>query len=251
VNALSSYLRSLGGEIILNAPVQSAEELRHARMVFFDLTPRVLLRVAGGGLPASYRRRLEKFRYGPGVFKLDWALRAPVPWRSPECRRAATLHLGGSLEEIAASETAPWEGRHAERPFVLFAQPSLFDPSRAPEGRHTAWAYCHVPHGSTRDMTAAIERQVERFAPGFGGLILARHAMSSADLERYNANYVGGDIGGGANLLRQLVFRPVLSFNPYRIPGTNWYLCSSSTPPGGGVHGLCGWYAAKAALRAQ
>jgi phytoene dehydrogenase-like protein len=248
-DALASYLRSLGGEIQTDAPVESLDELS-APTVLCDVTPRQLLRLAGDRLPPRYRRGLERFRYGPGVFKLDWALSAPIPWSAPACAEAGTVHLGGTLEEITASERAPARGETSERPFVLLAQPTLFDPSRAPEGQHTAWAYCHVPHGSAVDMTERIERQIERFAPGFQERVLARCASAPADLERRNPNLVGGDIGGGSNELRQLVARPVLRAVPYTTPLEGLYLCSSSTPPGGGVHGMCGYLAARAALRA-
>ena len=214
-----------------------------------DVSPRQFLRLAGDRLDGRYRRALERFRYGPGVFKLDWALSGPIPWADPESGRAGTVHLGGTLEEIAASERAPGRGETSENPFVLLAQPTMFDPTRAPEGRHTAWGYCHVPNGSTADLTEAIERQIERFAPGFGERVLARNAMSPADLERRNANLVGGDIAGGSNELRQLIARPTLRPVPYSTPLDGVYLCSASTPPGGGVHGMCGSLAARAALR--
>jgi phytoene dehydrogenase-like protein len=249
-DALASYLRSLGGEIVTDAPVESLDELSGARTVLCDVTPRQFLRLAGNRL-GRYRRALERYRYGPGVFKLDWALSGPIPWAAPVCAQASTVHLGGTLDEIAASERAPERGETSERPFVLLAQPTMFDPSRAPEGRHTAWAYCHVPNGSTVEMTEAIEQQVERFAPGFGERVLARNAMGPADLERRNANLVGGDIAGGSNELRQLVARPTLRRVPYSTPLDGVYLCSASTPPGGGVHGMCGYLAARAALRAD
>ena len=249
-DALASYLRSLGGEIRTGAPVESLGELS-APTVLCDVTPRQFLRLAGDRLPPRYRRRLERFRYGPGVFKLDWALSEPIPWTAPGCARAGTVHLGGTLEEIAASERAPARGETSERPFVLLAQPTLFDTSRAPEGKHIGWAYCHVPNGSTVDMTETIERQVERFAPGFRECVLARSVSAPADLERRNPNLVGGDIGGGSNELRQLVARPVLRPVPYATPLDGIYLCSASTPPGGGVHGMCGYLAACAALRAD
>jgi phytoene dehydrogenase-like protein len=249
-DALASYLRSLGGQIATGAPVESLDELSSARTVLCDVTPRQFLRLAGDRLQGGYRRALERYRYGPGVFKLDWALSGPIPWAAPDCARAGTVHLGGTLDEIAASERAPVRGETSERPFVLLAQPTMFDPSRAPEGRHTAWAYCHVPNGSTVDMTEAIERQIERFAPGFAARVLARNAMAPADLERRNANLVGGDIAGGSNDLRQLVARPALRRVPYSTPLEGVYLCSASTPPGGGVHGMCGYLAARAALRA-
>jgi phytoene dehydrogenase-like protein len=219
--------------------------------VLLDVTPRQLLDLAGGRLPDRYRRALGRYRYGPGVFKLDWALDGPIPWAAAEAGRAGTVHLGGTLDEIAAAEQAVANGEHPERPFVLLVQSSLFDGLRAPAGRHTAWAYCHVPNGSTRDMTAAIEAQVERFAPGFRALVSARSAMDSAEVERRNANYVGGDINGGLQDLRQLFTRPVARPVPYSTPLPGVYLCSSSTPPGGGVHGMSGYWAAQAALRAS
>jgi phytoene dehydrogenase-like protein len=248
-DALASYLGSLGGEIQTGAPVESLDEVS-APTVLCDVTPRQLLRLGGDRLPPRYRRTLERFRYGPGVFKLDWALSGPIPWTASECAQAGTVHLGGTLEEIVASERAPARGETSERPFVLLAQPSLFDASRAPEGRHTAWAYCHVPNGSGADMTEAVEDQIERFAPGFRERVLARSVLAPADLERRNANLVGGDIGGGSNELRQLLARPALRPVPYATPLEGVYLCSASTPPGGGVHGMCGYLAARAALRA-
>jgi phytoene dehydrogenase-like protein len=248
-DALASHLRSLGGEIETGRRVASLAELGEARPVLLDVTTRDLLELAGERLPTLYRRRLERYRYGPGVFKLDWALDGPIPWRAEECARAGTVHLGATLEEIAASEAAPWRGEIAERPYVLLAQQSLFDPTRAPAGRHTAWAYCHVPNGSGIDMTERIEAQVERFAPGFRERILARSALGPAEMERYNANYVGGDINGGAATLSQLFTRPVARVSPYTTPLPGVFLCSSSTPPGGGVHGMCGFHAARAALR--
>jgi phytoene dehydrogenase-like protein len=248
--ALASYLRSLGGELVVGQPVESLDELK-ARTIVCDVTPRQFLRLAGERIGGRYRHALERFRYGPGVFKLDWALSGPIPWAAPECAGAGTVHLGGTLEEIAASERAPGQGATSEHPFVLLAQPTMFDDSRAPAGKHTAWAYCHVPNGSTSDMTEAVERQIERFAPGFSSRVLARHVSAPADLERRNANLVGGDIAGGANDLRQLVARPALRPVPYSTPLKGIYLCSASTPPGGGVHGMCGYHAARAALRAD
>jgi phytoene dehydrogenase-like protein len=247
-HALAAHLRSLGGEIVTGAPVETIDELRGVKTILLDLTPRQVLRVAGHRLPGRYRKALERFRYGAGSFKMDWALSEPIPWRNPECRRAATVHLGGTLREIEASERAPLEGRVPEKPFVLMVQPTLFDPSRAPAGKHVAWAYCHVPFGSTADMTRAIEDQVERFAPGFRDVVLARSVMDPAGLERHNPNLVGGDISGGAMTLRQVFFRPALRRNPYSTPVDGLYLCSASTPPGGAVHGMCGFYAARAAL---
>jgi phytoene dehydrogenase-like protein len=245
-DALADWLRELGGEIHTSSPV---DELPDADAVLADVVPRELLRIAGARLPSRYAQALGRYRHGPGVFKLDWALDGPIPWTAPECHRAATIHIGGTLEEIAESEGEPWHGRHAERPFVLLAQPSLFDDSRAPEGKHTAWAYCHVPNGSVEDMTDRIEAQVERFAPGFRKLILAKSATGPADFERRNRNIVGGDINGGAMDLSQLVFRPVRKLVPYRTPVPGLYICSSATPPGGGVHGMCGYSAARLALR--
>jgi phytoene dehydrogenase-like protein len=250
-DALASYFRSLGGVIETARNVKSLSELPAARSVLCDVTPRQLIQLAGERLPAGYRRRLERFRYGPAAFKLDWALSAPVPWKSPACSRAGTVHLGGTLEEIAASERDCWEGRHSEKPYVLMVQPSLFDPTRAPPGKHTLWGYCHVPHGSTVDMTDIIERQVERFAPGFRDVVLARSAMNAEALERHNPNLIGGDITGGANMLSQLLARPVAGRNPYRTPVKGLYLCSASTPPGGGIHGMCGYWAARAAIRGE
>jgi phytoene dehydrogenase-like protein len=248
-NALASYLRSLGGIIETNAPVDCVDDLPVARAVLLDLTPRQVIRVAGPHLPEKYRRSLSRFTYGPGIFKIDWALAAPIPWTYPECYRTATLHLGGSLEEIQQGEAEAWTGTHSDKPFVLLAQPSLFDPARSPEGRHTAWAYCHVPNGSTTDMTETIEAQVERFAPGFHDVIIARSTKNTAQLEQSNANLVGGDIAGGANDLQQLLFRPVPALDPYRTPMKGLYICSASTPPGGGVHGMCGYHAARSALK--
>jgi phytoene dehydrogenase-like protein len=250
-NALAAYLKSLGGEIITDHPVDNVDDLPKARAVLFDVTPRQLLRIAGHRFPAGYVRALERYRYGMGVFKVDYALSDPIPWTAPEARRAGTVHVGGTLDEIAVSESAAWYGRASDRPFVLVAQQSLFDNTRAPEGKHTCWAYCHVPHGSTVDMIAAIESQIERFAPGFRDVILARHTMNTAELEAYNPNYIGGDINGGAQDIFQLYTRPVMRLVPYSTPAKGLYLCSSSTPPGGGVHGMCGYHAARAVLQAH
>jgi len=248
-NALASYFESLGGRIVANSRIQSLDELGDASLVLCDVTPRQFVALAANRLPDRFSRQLEAYRYGPGVFKVDWALRAPIPWKAADCARAGTVHVGGSLDEIAASERGLAGTAPSERPFVLVAQPSLFDNGRAPAGQHTAWAYCHVPHASTADMTERIESQVERFAPGFRARILARHTMTPADLERHNANLVGGDIAGGAQDLRQLVLRPTRLL--YRTPLDGVFLCSSSTPPGGAVHGMCGFHAAHAALRAR
>jgi phytoene dehydrogenase-like protein len=248
--ALVAELESLGGTVETGRRVESLDELPDgADPVLLDVTPREILRIAGKRLPDAYRRRLSRYRYGPGVFKLDWALDGPIPWTAPEVARAGTVHLCGTLDEIVASEDAATRGEHHERPFVLLVQPSLFDSTRAPEGKHTAWAYCHVPSGSTRDMTNVIESQVERFAPGFRDLIAARSAMDTAEVERRNPNYVGGDINGGIQDLRQLFTRPVARPVPYSTPLPGVFICSSSTPPGGAVHGMCGYWAARAALR--
>lgn len=247
-NALAAILVARGGEICTEWEVRTIDELPPARAVLFDTTPRQLLRLAGERLPAGYARRLAGFQYNPGVFKIDWALSGRVPWRDETCAQTATVHLGGRFEEIAASEKAVWVGEHPARPYVIFVQPSLYDATRAPEGQHTAWAYCHVPNGSTVDMTARIEAQVERFAPGFGDVILARHTLNTHEMEAYNANYVGGDINGGVQNLWQHFVRPATPITPYRTPAPGIYLCSSSTPPGGGVHGMCGYHAAAAVI---
>jgi phytoene dehydrogenase-like protein len=245
-DALAAKLRELGGEIRTSSPVDS---LPRSDVVVADVVPRELLRLAGGRLPERYARNLRSYRHGPGAFKVDWALDGPIPWSAAECRRAGTIHLGGSLAEISASEWDAWRGRPAEQPFVLLAQTSLFDPTRAPAGKHTAWAYCHVPNGSTEDMTERVEAQVERFAPGFRELVLGRHAMGAAELEARNRNLVGGDLNAGAMDLGQLLFRPVRKLVPYRTPLEGVYLCSAATPPGGGVHGMCGYSAARVALK--
>jgi phytoene dehydrogenase-like protein len=234
---------------VTNTWVRSLAELPASKAVLFDVAPRSLAEIAGDALPAHYRRRLRAFRHGPGVFKLDLALDGPIPWRDPAVARAGTVHVGGTLDEIAASERAAWSDRPSPRPFVLVAQQSLFDSTRAPAGKHTAWAYCHVPAGCPSDQSDAIERQIERFAPGFRDLVLHRTCRGPADLERENPNLVGGDISGGANDPLQLFARPIVSAVPYTTPNPRLYLCSASTPPGGGVHGMCGWFAARAALR--
>ena len=278
-DALAAWLRDLGGEIVTGQMVTSLDALPPARAVLLDVSPVNLLRIAGDRLPEGYRRRLARYRHGPAAFKLDWALDGPIPWRAAECRRAGTIHLGGTLAEMARSERAAWQGTHPENPYIILAQPSLFDPTRAPAGKHTAWAYCHVPNlhhvpgtsnapgtptdnshvpgtsevpgTSTDEMIERIEAQVERFAPGFRARILARHVMTPADFETYNPNYVGGDIIGGVQDLPQFFARPVLSRTPYSTPARGIYLCSASTPPGGGVHGMCGYHAAQAVLRAK
>jgi phytoene dehydrogenase-like protein len=246
-DALVQHFRSLGGKIEINAPVHELDDLPRSRVILFDITPRQLSQLGGSRFPERYSRKLQRFRYGPGAFKIDWALDAPVPWTARECSRAATVHLGGTFEEIAASERAAWVNDQAVRPFVLLAQPSLFDAGRAPHGKHTVWAYCHVPNGSKFDMTERIESQIERFAPGFRDRILARSVMSPARFEAYNPNLIGGDINGGVQDLRQLFTRPTKSL--YSTPLRGLYLCSSSTPPGGGVHGMCGCCAAEAAVK--
>ncbi|MBE0695965.1 MAG: NAD(P)/FAD-dependent oxidoreductase [Anaerolineaceae bacterium] len=248
-DAMSAILTALGGEVRTGFTVHSMADLPPARAYLFDLTPRQLVRIAGDRLPDGYKKQLARYRYGPGVFKIDYALSAPVPWKDPACQRAATVHLGGSLEEIAASESAPRRGEHASRPYVLFVQQTPFDPSRAPAGQHIAWAYCHVPSGSSVDMTCVIEAQIERFAPGFGDVVLERSTRNAAQMEIYNPNYIGGDINGGVQDLLQLYTRPVARLSPYTTPAKNIFICSSSTPPGGGVHGMCGYHAAQAALR--
>jgi phytoene dehydrogenase-like protein len=245
-NALCSYLSTLGGRVRTSSRVESFAALSNYDLILCDLTPRQLLGVSGTRLSEHYRRRLETYRYGPGVFKVDYALSGPIPWQAAGCLRAATVHLGGSFEEIAASEKAVRNGQPPDRPFVLLAQPSLFDPSRSPAGKHTAWAYCHVPNGSKVDMLGRLEDQIERFAPGFRECVLARRVFSPTDLESMDANLVGGDIGGGAMDIGQFLFRP--TWRNYATSAKNIYICSSSTPPGGGVHGMCGYHAAKMAL---
>lgn len=248
-NALASYFISLGGKIETGRFITSLDELPSSKAVFFDVTPRQLLKIAGHKFSSLYKWQLERYRYGMGVFKVDWALDEAIPFTARQARRAGTVHIGTTLEEITLSEKLSWEGKHAEKPFVLLAQQSLFDKSRAPEGKHTAWAYCHVPNGSVTDMTETIEKQIERFAPGFRERILAKHTMNTAQVEAYNPNYIGGDINGGVIDLGQIFTRPALRSSPYRTSAKGLYLCSSSTPPGGGVHGMCGYHAAKRALK--
>ena len=247
-DALASHFLSLGGAIAVNTPVLSLSDLPTARATLFDISPRQLEQIAGNLFPAHYREQLKTHRHGSGVFKVDWALDGPIPWKDPYCLQAGTLHLGGTLEEAAASERLVWQGVVPERPFVLLSQPSLFDPTRAPFGMHTAWAYCHVPNSCTVDMTDAIEDQVDRFAPGFRDRIKAKHSMSPAHMEEYNANYIGGDIVGGIQSLRELFLRPLGRWQAYTTPVKDIYICSASMPPGGGVHGMCGHLAAKQAL---
>lgn len=247
--AMASRLTSLGGSIETGRRVTTLDDMPPARLRLLDLVPRDVERICADQLPQRYRGRLRRYRYGPGVFKVDWALDGPVPWADPRCERAGTVHVGGGFAEIVASEAAVAAGRHADRPLVILAQPSLFDPTRAPSGQHTLWGYCHVPNGSQRDMTAAIEAQVERFAPGFRDRIIARHTMDTVALEAHNANNAGGDINGGMFSLGQLFTRPAPRVSPYTTPNPSIFICSASTPPGGGVHGMCGWWAAQAALR--
>jgi phytoene dehydrogenase-like protein len=247
--ALASCFLSIGGKIETNFMVKSLSQLPSSDAVLLDVTPKQLLSIAGEKLSTIYRWQLKKYRYGMGVFKIDWALDGPIPFVAEACRRAGTVHLGGSFQEIAASEKMIAEGKHPDKPYILLAQHTIFDQSRAPQDKHTGWAYCHTPNGSTKDMTAAIEQQVERFAPGFRDRILDRHVMNTAAMELYNPNYIGGDISGGAMDITQLFTRPVLTFSPYKTTAKGIYLCSSSTPPGGGVHGMCGYHAAKAALK--
>lgn len=248
-NALASYFTLLGGTIETNTYVNSLKQLPSAHAVLLDVTPKQLLQIAGHRFSSIYKWQLERYRYGEGVFKIDWALDTAIPFTANSCKAAGTIHLGNTFEEIAANERQTANGKHPEKPFVILAQPSLVDPSRAPAGKHTAWAYCHVPNGSQKDMTEAIENQVERFAPGFKETILARHVMNTAQLEAYNPNYIGGDINGGLIDITQLFTRPVLRWSPYKTSAKGIYLCSSSTPPGGGVHGMCGYHAAKRALK--
>jgi len=247
--ALADYLATLGGTVHTGVHVGAATDLPAARVFLFDTDPRQLARIAEPLLPARYLRRLGRYRYGPGVFKLDWALDGPIPWTDPSCLEASTVHVGGTLDEIATSEAAMWRGEHCDRPFVLVVQQSMFDPGRAPAGKHTGYAYCHVPHRSRVDMTGPIEAQIERFAPGFRDRILARHATTTADLERDNPNYVGGAITGGVADIGQMFTRPVARRDPYSTPHPRIFICSASTPPGGGVHGMCGYHAARSALR--
>ena len=247
--SLSRYLESLGGEIRLNTPIRHLSEVPESRFVFFDTSPSQLSEIAGDALPSAYHKRLARYVYGPGVFKLDWALSEAIPWSDPRVLKGSTVHVGGTLDELAAAERAVWRGEHPERPFVLLCQQSHMDSSRAPEGQHTGYAYCHVPPGSEVDLTEVIESQVERFAPGFRDVILARHSMNTRHFSEYNPNYIGGAITGGAATLTQLFTRPVARLNPYTTPNPRLFICSASTPPGGGVHGMCGYYAAATALK--
>ncbi|HEY5894053.1 MAG TPA: NAD(P)/FAD-dependent oxidoreductase [Chthoniobacterales bacterium] len=246
--ALGRYLEALGGVVRSGTAVSDLQSIGDKRAFFFDTSPRQLLDVCGKVLPVRYAKKLSRFKYGPGVFKIDYALSEPIPWAAEACRKAGTIHVGGTIEEIRLAEACVAHGAHPEHPFVLVGQPGTADASRAPAGKHTAWAYCHVPNGSERDMTALIEAQIERFAPGFRDVILARHSKNTAEFQRYNANLIGGEINGGLASLAQLIARPIFHSDPYRVPGRNIWLCSASTPPGGGVHGMCGWRAACSAL---
>ena len=247
--ALARYLESLGGRIETGHRVEALETLPDARVVIFDTSPEQLSKISGDALPGGYRRRLGRYRYGPGVFKIDWALDGPIPWKDPRCLEASTVHVGGTLEEICASERDMYRGQHSDRPYLILCQQSQFDDTRAPAGQHTGYAYCHVPSGSTVDRTEAVEAQIERFAPGFRDRILARHSMNAADFERHNPNYKGGAITGGVADALQLFNRPVTRLDPYSTPNPRLFICSAATPPGGGVHGLGGYYAARSALK--
>jgi phytoene dehydrogenase-like protein len=247
--ALVRALESLGGEVQLNTRVSSLRDLPAARAVLFDLSPRQVASICGESLPKGYREGIAAYRHGPGVFKIDWALRGPIPWRNADCHRAMTVHVGGGFEEVLRSEAEMAMGRAPARPFVIVAQQTTVDPSRAPADQHTGWAYCHVPNGCTEDMTDRIESQIERFAPGFRDCILARHSTSPAQLEAYNPAMIGGDMAGGQNDLRQVLFRPLFRLNLYATPNPRLFLCSGATPPGGGVHGMCGYHAASTVLR--
>ncbi|MFT5465472.1 MAG: phytoene dehydrogenase-like protein [Verrucomicrobiales bacterium] len=247
--AMVSILQSHGGEVVCSRPVDSIEQLPKAKAYLFDTSPTAMGQICGDRLPAGYRKKLDKYRFGPGVFKVDWALNSPIPWRNAECAEAGTVHVGGTFDEVAEAEAAPWSGRNSEKPFLILAQPTNFDPSRAPDGKHVAWAYCHVPNGSEENMLEAVESQIERFAPGFRDCVLARHTFSTAQMQAYNSNYIGGDVVGGVADLRQLFTRPVARLNPYTTPASDIFICSASTPPGAGVHGQCGFHAAKAAAK--
>ena len=244
--ALCAYLHSLGGSVHTSQPISKLAELPPCELTLCDVTPRQLEAMAADRLSPAYRASLQAYRYGPGVFKVDYALSAPIPWRAAECLQAATVHIGGTMQQIAASESAMARGQHAERPFVLLSQPTLFDPTRAPAGKHIAWAYCHVPNGSNFDMLPRLESQIERFAPGFRDCVLARRIFTTSDLQQINGNLIGGDIAGGASDLKQFLFRPTR--RQYATSAPNIYICSSSTPPGAGVHGMCGYNAARMAL---
>ncbi|MES2266261.1 MAG: NAD(P)/FAD-dependent oxidoreductase [Bacteroidota bacterium] len=247
--ALASYFELIGGKIQTDTYITSLNQLPSAHAILFDVTPKQLLEIAGHKFSSIYKWQMERYRYGMGVYKVDWALSEQIPFEAEACRKAGTVHLGNTLNEIRDAEQQTWNGKHPDKPYVLLAQQSLYDNTRAPNGKHTAWAYCHVPNGSTKNMTDAIEKQIERYAPGFKDTILAKHTMDTAQIELYNPNYIGGDINGGVIDLGQLFTRPVLRYSPYKTSHKGMYICSSSTPPGGGVHGMCGYYAAKKALK--
>lgn len=248
-DALAAYFRSLGGEIVTGQRINSVQQLPYSRIKMFDVNPRQLATIAGDQLPARFVRKLMRYPHGPGVFKVDWALDGPIPWQAEEGNQAAAVHVGGSMAEIVDAERQVWNGKHPEKPFLIMAQQSLFDPSRAPEGKHTAWAYTHVPNGSSLNVKEQMENQIERFAPGFKERILASHTRNTAEYETYNPNFVGGDINGGFQSLFQVFARPTLRWNPYATPVEGMFLCSASTPPGAGVHGMCGHWAATSALK--
>ncbi|MET3979571.1 phytoene dehydrogenase-like protein [Mucilaginibacter sp. UYP25] len=247
-NALASYFKLIGGTIQTDTYIRSLDQLPSAHALLFDITPKQLLEIAGHKFSSIYKWQLERYRYGMGVYKIDWALSEQIPFEAEACRKAGTVHLGNTLNEIRDAEQQTWNGKHPDKPFVLLAQQSLYDNTRAPKGKHTAWAYCHVPNGSTKNMTEIIENQIERYAPGFKDVILAKHTLDTVQIEEYNPNYIGGDINGGVIDLGQLFTRPALRYSPYKTSHKGMYICSSSTPPGGGVHGMCGYYAAKKAL---
>tara|TARA_R110000868_G_scaffold304437_21_gene565415 strand:- start:46463 stop:47914 length:1452 start_codon:yes stop_codon:yes gene_type:complete len=247
--ALATYFKSMGGMIETGNRISNVSELPSSKTILFDLTPHQIAKIAGRELPQGFKKKYLKYKYGPGVFKMDFALSEPVPWTNSDCSGAGTLHLGGTLNEIAYSERETWKGNHPEKPYVLLSQPSMFDDSRSPKGKHTLWAYCHVPNGSDKDCSEAIINQIERYAPGFRDTIISSHTISAPEFEAYNHNYIGGDINGGAQTFKQLIGRPIFQWDPYKIPAKGMYICSSSTPPGGGVHGMCGYHAAKSALK--
>jgi phytoene dehydrogenase-like protein len=248
-HSLASYFTSIGGKIETNTYVKSLNQLPSAHAVLFDVSPKNLLQIAGHKFSSIYKWQLQRYRYGMGVYKIDWALDGAIPFTADECKKAGTVHIGNTFDDIKIGEQQTWDGHHPEKPFVLLAQQSLFDDTRAPQGKHTAWAYCHVPNGSTKNMTDAIENQVERYAPGFKDIILAKHTMDTAQMEEYNPNYIGGDINGGVIDIGQLFTRPALRYSPYKTSAKGIYICSASTPPGGGVHGMCGYHSAKKALK--
>ena len=244
-NALAKCFLQSGGEFLFNTTIVSVSQLPDYSALIFDTDPLQVANIASKLLPKSYIKRLQKYKFGPGVFKIDYALNAPIPWNDPNCLKASTVHIGGTIEEISKSELDTWEGRITDKPFVLLAQQSLFDETRSPKGKHTCWAYCHVPNGNTQDQSVAIENQIERFAKGFKDTIIAKHSMNTLNFYNYNMNYFGGAITGGSADITQLFTRPVARFNPYSTPNPNIFICSASTPPGGGVHGMNGFYAAK------